>query len=67
MQNFDLKILKFLVCPKSKSLLSYSKKTNELISKKSKLAYPIKNGIPIMIIEKARKLDIEEKVFFTSS
>ena len=54
--DFDLNILKFLVCPKSRGLLSYNKKTNELISKKSKLAYPIKNGIPIMIIKKARKL-----------
>ena len=42
--------------PKSKSQLSYRQKTNELISNKAKLAYPIKNGIPIMIIKKARKL-----------
>jgi len=55
-QDFDLNILKLLVCPKSKSQLSYRQKTNELISNKAKLAYPIKNGIPIMIIKKARKL-----------
>jgi len=54
--TFDLKLLKSLVCPKTKSFLSYNKKTNELISKKAKLGYPIKNGIPIMIIKKARKL-----------
>ena len=54
--SFDLTLLKSLVCPKTKSLLYYNKKTNELISKKARLAYPIQNGIPIMIVKKARKL-----------
>ena len=54
--NFDLNLLKSLVCPKTKILLYYNKKTNELISKKGGLAYPIHNGIPIMVIKKARKL-----------
>lgn len=55
-KKFDLKLLNSLVCPKTKNLLSYKKKTNELICKKSKLAYPISNGIPIMIVKKAREL-----------
>ena len=53
---FDSKLLNVLVCPKTKSKVIYNKKNNEIISKKAKLAYPIKNGIPIMLIEKARKL-----------
>jgi len=53
---FDSKLLNVLVCPKTKSKVTYNKKNNEIISKKAKLAYPIKNGIPIMLIEMARKL-----------
>ena len=49
-------LLKILICPKSKGPLIYDKKNKELISKKAKLAYPIENSIPIMLIEKARKL-----------
>ena len=52
--NKDL--LKTLVCPKTKGLLTYDKKNQELISKKAGLAYPIEDGIPIMLIEKARKI-----------
>ena len=47
-------LLDLLVCPKSGGKLVYDK--NELICKQSKLAYPIKDGIPIMLIESARKL-----------
>ena len=54
--HFNAKLLNSIVCPKTKSVLVYNKKTNELISKKAKVAYPIKNGVPILIIEKARKL-----------
>ena len=49
-------LLKILICPKTKGPLTYDKKKQELISKKANLAYPIENGIPIMIIEKARKI-----------
>jgi len=52
--NKDL--LKTLVCPKTKGLLTYDKKNQELISKKAGLAYPIEDGIPILLIEKARKI-----------
>ena len=49
-------LLKILICPKTKGSLIYDRKNQELISKKANLAYPIENGIPIMIIEKARKI-----------
>tara|TARA_B100001029_G_C14884697_1_gene351981 strand:+ start:372 stop:545 length:174 start_codon:yes stop_codon:yes gene_type:complete len=49
-------LLDLLVCPKSGGKLVYDKNTNELVCKQSKLAYPIKDGIPIMLIESARKL-----------
>ena len=52
--NKDL--LKILICPKTRSPLIYTKKNTELISKKAGLAYPIEDGIPIMLIEKARKI-----------
>ena len=48
-------LLDLLVCPKSGGKLVYDKNANELICKESKLAYPIKDGIPIMLIESARK------------
>ncbi len=51
------KLLEILVCPKSKKPLVYDKKNQELICKDSKLAYKIKDGIPIMLIDEARKLD----------
>ena len=49
-------LLDLLVCPKSGGKLVYDKKANESICKQSKLAYPIKDGIPIMLIESARRL-----------
>ncbi len=54
--NFNMKLLNYLVCPKTKNILSYNKKTDELVSKKARLAYPIKNGVPILVVKKARKL-----------
>ena len=52
----DKKLLDMLICPKTKGPLIYDKKNNELISKKGNLAYPIKDGIPIMLVEEARKI-----------
>ena len=51
------KILEILVCPVSKGGLSYDKKNQELVCEKSGLAYPIRDGIPIMLVEEARKLE----------
>ena len=52
----DAKLLEFLVCPVTKTVLSYDSKKGELISRAAKLAFPIQNGIPIMLLEDARKL-----------
>ena len=53
----DPKLLDVLVCPLSKTPLIYDKKANELISKSAGLAFPIRNGVPILLIDEARHLD----------
>ena len=55
--TIDPKMLGVLVCPKTRGPLTLDSSTNELISKKAKLAYPIREGVPIMLIDEARKLD----------
>lgn len=52
------KLLEILVCPMCKGELFYDKENNELICDQSKLAYPIINGIPVMLIDEARKISI---------
>ena len=54
-KELDKKLLEILLCPVSKGKLEYDKKNNELVSKDAGLAYPIKNGIPIMLESEARK------------
>ena len=54
-QNFD-ELLKILICPKTGSKLLFDKENNELISKKGKLAYPIRDNIPILLENEARKI-----------
>ena len=54
------RLLEILVCPKSKKPLIYDRKNQELICKESALAYKIKDGIPIMLIDEARKLNENE-------
>ena len=58
--TLDPKLLEILVCPLTKTELTYDRTTNELISHVTGLAYPISNGIPIMLIDEARIID-EEK------
>jgi uncharacterized protein YbaR (Trm112 family) len=53
----DPKLLQVLVCPLTKGPLEYDAARQELISKSAKLAYPIRDGIPIMLPEEARKLE----------
>lgn len=53
----DPKLLEILVCPLTKAGLEYDPVKQELISRGAKLAYPIRDGIPIMLAEEARKLD----------
>lgn len=56
----DKYLLKILVCPQSGGSLDYSKETNELICKDSRLAYPIRDNIPVMLVQEARKLSPNE-------
>lgn len=56
MSTFDTKILEVLVCPKTKKPLTYNKETQELINEDNSLAYPIKDDIPVMLIEEARTI-----------
>jgi len=56
----DPKLLEILVCPITKGPLVYDKDKQELISKSARLAYPIRDGIPVMLEEEARKLTPEE-------
>jgi uncharacterized protein YbaR (Trm112 family) len=58
----DPKLLEILVCPVTHTTLSYDREKNELISKAAGLAYPIREGIPIMLPEEARELSDAEKV-----
>jgi uncharacterized protein len=53
----DPKLLEILVCPVTKGPLEYDSAKQELISRSAKLAYPIRDGIPIMLPEEARRLD----------
>ncbi len=57
MRKIDDELLKILVCPLCKGELKYDAKNQELICDNSKLAYQIKDGIPIMLIEEARKIN----------
>jgi len=52
----DAKLLEILVCPVTKTALRYDADKNELVSDTAKLAYPIRDGVPIMIAAEARKL-----------
>ena len=52
----DPKLLEILVCPLTKGPLEYDRESQELISRKASLAYPIRDGIPIMLADEAREL-----------
>ena len=56
----DPKLLEILVCPLTKGPLEYDAAAQELISRKAGLAYPIRDGIPIMLIDEARRLRDDE-------
>jgi hypothetical protein len=53
----DPKLLEILVCPLTKGPLRYDREAQELISDRARLAYPIRDGIPIMLVDEARALD----------
>ncbi|HEX6793892.1 MAG TPA: Trm112 family protein [Casimicrobiaceae bacterium] len=56
----DPKLLEMLVCPVTKGPLVHDRERSELISRSARLAYPVRDGIPIMLEEEARKLTPEE-------
>ena len=56
----DSKLLELLVCPVTKGPLVYDRDKQELVSKSARLAYPIRDGIPVMLEEEARRLTPEE-------
>jgi len=59
-QSVDPKLLEILVCPMTKGPLVYDRDASELVSNKAGLAFPIRDGIPIMLIDEARVLDDEK-------
>ena len=61
-ETIDKKLLSILVCPVSKAPLEYDREKEELICKASGLAYPIRDGIPVMLEEEARQLTADEKL-----
>ena len=58
----DPKLLEILVCPLCKGKLVHRKEAGELVCKADRLAYPVKDGIPVMLEEEARKLPADEEV-----
>lgn len=56
----DKRLLEILVCPVTKGPLVYDRESEELISKSARLAYPIRDDIPVMLPEEARELSLEE-------
>ena len=54
---FDRRMLEALICPQTHASLSYDIEAQELISKPAGLAYPIRDGIPVMLVDEARALD----------
>ncbi len=60
LKEVDPKLLEILVCPATKDRLVYRKETAELLSRKARLAYPIRDGVPIMLVGEARELSDDE-------
>lgn len=56
-QAFDRRMLEALVCPITHATLEYDAGRQELISRSASLAFPIRNGIPVMLVDEARELD----------
>lgn len=57
-RKLDTAVLELLVCPVTRGPLSYDAAADELVSKEANLAYPVRDGIPIMLPDEARKLDV---------
>lgn len=59
-RDVDPRLLAILVCPLTKAPLSYDRERQELVSKAAGLAYPVRDGVPVMVIEEARELAEDE-------
>jgi hypothetical protein len=57
MNQFDEKLLDILVCPLTRTRLRYDAAAQELVSDEARLAYPVRNGVPVMLVEEARRID----------
>lgn len=58
-RTIDPKLLEILVCPLTKTPLIYNRETQELVSEQASLAYPIRNGVPIMLVDEARNTNAD--------
>lgn len=56
--SISVQVLEMLVCPVTRTVLEYDRERRELISRAARLAYPIRDGVPIMLPEEARPLDV---------
>ncbi|MGE0597634.1 MAG: Trm112 family protein [Hyphomonadaceae bacterium] len=56
----DPKLLEVLVCPQTRTALRYDKTRHELVSEQARLAYPVRDGVPILLIDEARELGADE-------
>ena len=59
-EPIDRRLLELLVCPLTKTALEYDRERNELVSRAARLAFPIRDGVPLMTVEAARHLDDEQ-------
>lgn len=55
--NLDRRMLEALICPQTHAVLRYDAEAQELVSESAHLAYPIRNGIPVMLVDEARKIE----------
>lgn len=60
MSEVDPKMLEVLICPQTRTPLRYDRQRQELISERARLAYPVRDGVPIMLIDEARELGADE-------
>ena len=60
-RDVDPRLLAILVCPLTKAPLTYDREKRELVSKAAGLAYPVRDGVPVMVIEEARELSEDER------
>jgi len=58
-RTIDQKLLEILVCPLTKTPLIYNRETQELVSEQASLAYPIRHGVPIMLVDEGRNINLD--------